>query len=62
VPGDRTLDIDGNGDTDPLTDGVLTLRYLFGLRGDALVTGAVGLGCGRCSASEIEAYLASLTQ
>ena len=29
-------DIDGNGDIDALTDGLLTLRYLFGLQGDTL--------------------------
>ena len=34
------FDIDGNGATDALTDGLLSLRYLFGFRGDALTAGA----------------------
>ena len=35
------LDIDGNGSYDALTDGLLILRYLFGLSGDSLVAGVV---------------------
>jgi hypothetical protein len=54
------LDVDGNGIKDPLTDGLLTLRYLFGFRGATLITGATGPGCTRCTAVAIEAYLASL--
>jgi hypothetical protein len=56
-----TMDIDGDGAVEPLTDGLLALRYLFGFRGAALVTGAVGVGCGRCDAPSIENYLAGLT-
>ena len=52
------IDVDGNGAVDPLTDTLLVLRYAFGFRGDALVTGAVGGQCKRCAASQIEAYLA----
>ena len=55
-----TGDIDGNGVTDPLTDGLLFLRYLFGFRGATLITGAVGASCTRCDAPSIEAYLANL--
>jgi hypothetical protein len=51
------LDIDGNGQRGALTDGLLLLRYLFGLRGIALVSGAIGPGCSSCGALEIEAYL-----
>jgi hypothetical protein len=55
------LDIDGNGVKDPLTDGLLALRYLFGFRGATLISGAVNLSsCTRCTAVAIEAYLASL--
>ena len=54
------LDVDGNGVKDPLTDGLLTLRYLFGFRGATLITGAVAGNCTRCTAVAIEAYLASL--
>jgi hypothetical protein len=55
------LDIDANGDAAPLTDGLLVLRYLFGFRGAALVSGAFDVvGCNRCNAPAIEAYLATL--
>ncbi len=53
-------DIDGNGVADPLTDGLLFLRYLFGFRGATLTTGAIGAGCTRCDAAAIEPYLANL--
>jgi hypothetical protein len=55
-----TLDVDGSGDIQPLTDGLLVLRYEFGFRGATLVTGAVGPNCTRCTAPAIEAYLASV--
>jgi hypothetical protein len=35
------LDVDGNGQIDALTDGLLILRYLFGLEGDTLIAGVV---------------------
>jgi hypothetical protein len=55
------LDVDGSGDADPLTDGMLIFRWLFGFRGDILIAGAVDLAhCTRCDASAIEAYLQSL--
>jgi hypothetical protein len=54
------LDVDGNGQTDALTDGLLIIRYLFGFRGTALIDGAVGSGCTRCTAAEIEEYYATL--
>lgn len=56
---DGTLDIDGNGEFTPLTDGLLVLRYLFGFRGDSLINNAIGNGASRTSASNIEAYLLS---
>ena len=34
-------DIDGNGEVDALTDALILLRYLFELRGDNLIAGAV---------------------
>jgi hypothetical protein len=55
------VDIDGDMLTDPLTDGVLALRYCFGFRGATLTTGAVGEGCTRCEPAAIEPYLADLT-
>jgi hypothetical protein len=55
------LDIDANGSTAPLTDGLLVLRYLFGFTGAPLVSGAVDLnGCTRCNATAIQGYLQTL--
>ena len=55
------LDIDGNGQADAATDGVLILRYLFGLRGSTLTAGPVfGIGATRQSASAIEARISDL--
>ena len=53
-------DIDGNGDIDALTDGLLTLRYLFGLEGDTLINGVVASDATRTTAEEIEAHLETL--
>ena len=53
------LDIDGNGQIDALTDGLLIVRYMLNLRGTALTAGAAGPSPGRTLA-EIEAYLATL--
>jgi len=53
-------DIDGNGEIDALTDGLLTLRYLFGLEGDTLINGVVAGDATRTSAEEIEAHLETL--
>ena len=53
------LDVDGNGQADALTDGLMLMRYLFGLRGGALVAGAIGPGALR-NAAQIEAYIQSL--
>jgi len=54
------LDIDGNGSADALTDGLLIIRYAFGLRGPSLIAGAIGPGASRKTAADIEAYIKSL--
>jgi len=54
------LDVDGNGVADALTDGQLILRYLFGLRGSALISGALSPSASRTTAADIEAYLQTL--
>ena len=56
-----TFDIDGNGENDALTDGLLSIRFLFGISGTPLIINAVGVGCTRCTAVEIESYLEGLT-
>jgi hypothetical protein len=53
-------DIDDSGNVDALTDGLLLLRYLFGLTGDALIASAVAENANRASADDIEAYIVSL--
>ena len=53
-------DIDGNGQIDALTDGLLTLRYLFGLEGDTLIAGVVASDATRTTAVDIEAHLKTL--
>jgi hypothetical protein len=56
----NVLDIDGNGNTDALTDGLLVIRFLFGLRDDALISGAIGPGATRSTAAAIEAQIQAL--
>ena len=52
-------DIDGNGEIDALTDGLLLLRYLFGLLDDSLVSGSLAIDATRSTADQIEQYIAS---
>ena len=52
------LDVDGNGESKALSDGLLLIRYLFGFRDNALIAGAIGSGATRNTSEEIEAYIA----
>lgn len=54
---DSELDIDGDGSSEPLTDGLLLIRYLFGFSGDSLISGAIGTEATRNTAEEVEAYI-----
>mgnify|MGYP005694068733 FL=1 len=54
------LDIDNNSVKDALTDGLIILRYLFGLQDDLLIDGVLSSDARRTSAQEIEDYLDSL--
>ena len=54
------LDVDADGQPDPRTDGLLIIRYLFGLRGASLLQGALGEHATRTDAADIEAYLQGL--
>jgi len=54
---DSELDIDGNGESKALSDGLLLIRYLFGFTGDALTSGAIGDGATRETSEAIEAYI-----
>jgi hypothetical protein len=55
-----TLDIDGNGQLEALSDGLLVLRYMFGFSGATLTNNAIGLSCARCDAGTIAPYLQEL--
>jgi hypothetical protein len=51
------FDIDGNGAAEPLTDGLVLMRYLFGFEGEALIEGAVSADATRQSAEDIADYI-----
>ena len=51
------LDIDDDGKTEALTDGLLVIRYLFDFSGESLVAGVVSNDAARSKAADIEAYL-----
>jgi hypothetical protein len=50
-------DIDGDGNVDALTDGLLLLRYAFEVRGEILIKDVISPDAERTSAADIEAYL-----
>ena len=52
-------DIDKNGSVGALTDGLILLRYFFGLRGEGLINGAIDSNGLRTSSTDIEAYIES---
>ncbi|MEO7254956.1 MAG: S8 family serine peptidase, partial [Casimicrobium sp.] len=57
------LDIDGDAQNYLLTDGLLIVRYLLGLRGSALVQGTQGApGASRLNFTDIQTYLQGLIQ
>jgi len=57
---DDLADIDGNGNVDALTDGLLTLRYLFGLEGNTLIKDVIADDATRVTAEDIETHLETL--
>jgi autotransporter-associated beta strand protein len=52
-----TLDADGNGTADALTDGILILRYLFAPSGSWSYNDAVGVGATRSTRDAIKTFL-----
>ncbi|MBK9608722.1 MAG: hypothetical protein IPO58_20650 [Betaproteobacteria bacterium] len=52
-----SLDVDGNGAQDALSDGLMILRALFGLTGTAVTNNAVGSGAVRGDWTAIRGYL-----
>lgn len=55
------LDVDGNGQTDPLTDGLLLMRSLMGFSGASLVINATAADCTRCTPEFVQTYTALLS-
>ena len=59
VPGplDSCIDVDGNGAFEALSDGLILVRALFGLTGNAVTNSAVGAGAARSDWTSIRAFL-----
>ncbi len=51
------FDIDGDQQRDALTDGLMTMRYLFGFSGPALIQGAISSNATRTTETEITGLL-----
>ncbi|MGB1737538.1 MAG: hypothetical protein ACPHE1_05300, partial [Pseudomonadales bacterium] len=54
------LDLDGDGVVQPLTDGLILMRSLFGFSGEALISGATALNAPNQTAEAIAVELARL--
>ena len=54
------LDVDGDGISQSLTDGILIIRYLAGFQGTTLTDGAIGPGAVRTTPEEISGWLDAL--
>ena len=55
-----SLDVDASSSAQPLNDGLLVLRYLFGFTGPTLVSGVLSSGATRTDPAAIAAYLDGL--
>lgn len=55
-----SLDVDGNGEFDAMTDGILIIRYLAGFSGDTLIANAIGDSAARTTGDEVYNYLAGM--
>jgi len=55
----QIADIDNDGSVDALTDGLILLRYAFGLRGESLISNVISNNATRTSVADIEAYIES---
>jgi len=54
---DKVLDVNGHGQTQLFTDGILIARYLAGFSGTALTNNATGTGAARTDGTTIQEYL-----
>ena len=57
----QDLDIDGDGVSRPLTDGLLVIRFLFGFEGEALIQGAVSEGAARETSQSVTDFLQQIS-
>ncbi len=55
-----SLDVDGNGNIDGLTDGLLFIRHMFGIRDESLMNNAIADNCTNCMTPEIEPRVTAL--
>ena len=55
------IDVDNNGRIDALTDGLIILRYLFGLSGDTLTNGVLASDAERVTIEDIESHMERLS-
>ena len=55
-----SMDIDGNGEYDALTDGLVLLRGMFGFDGDTLIAGVIASDATYTSSADIELRIESL--
>ncbi len=55
-----TLDADGNGAVDALTDGIIIIRYMFGFRGPALIQSALAPNATNTTSALVEAWAAGV--
>jgi len=53
----KALDVDGNGSYDALTDGIVILRYLFGLTGTAMTSNAIAPNATRTDPAAIVTFM-----
>jgi hypothetical protein len=55
------LDVDGNSKVDALSDGLLIIRYMFGMTSDSgLITNAISTNAIRTTSDEVSSYLRQL--
>jgi hypothetical protein len=50
-------DVDGDGNVDALTDGLIVLRYMFGLTGETLMDGVVSANATRASSESVQEHI-----
>ena len=55
------MDVDGDGESTALGDGILLLRFIAGFTGDALIAGAVNENGTRPTAEQVESWLNQFT-